>query len=528
MSVESAQAVTPVPVDAEREMARRFASAHQAADAVLFEGYVLYPYRASSAKNRLRWQFGVLMAPRHAEELAERSGLSTECLFEPRAGSELLVELRFLRVQRRVVQCGPESGPFRDVESIDLDDRVLCPWDEGVEERVSLSVPVDRLLGDGHTVAFERPAHTRDELVRGRSGEVLGRIVRTCTRLTGVIELSAAQVPVPYRTLRLRAQARNTTEPAEADAGPVLDRDAALADALVSAHLVLGLTAGSFLSPTDPPQWAKPAVAECRNDGVWPVLAGVEGRADVVLASPIILEDHPAIAPESPGAMYDLTEIDEILALRTAALTDQEKREARGTDPRAAAVVELADTLPAEMLDRLHGAIRGLREITGPTPDADVDLAAPFETAPFGTEPFETEPWTTSDGFPAALPAPTQPWWDPGADRSVDPATDHVLVDGRPVARGSRVLLRTGRRRTDAQDIFLDGRAALVEAVLHDVDGLVHIAVTLEDDPGADIQRAQGRFLYFQPDEVTVAAEADVEAEAEAPAEADVEVAERS
>jgi hypothetical protein len=137
------------------------------------------------------------------------------------------------------------------------------------------------------------------------------------------------------------------------------------------------------------------------------------------------------------------------------------------------------------MLDRLHGAIRGLREITDPGRDA--------------------EPEWPGEGFPTLTDRDgRQPWWDPGADRSVDPTTDHVLVDGRAVARGSRIRLRPGRRRTDAQDIFVEGRTASVEAVLHDVDGLVHIAVTLEDDPGADIQRAQGRFLYFQPDEVEV------------------------
>jgi hypothetical protein len=501
-------------------MDRLFAAAHKVADAVLFEGYVLYPYRASSAKNRLRWQFGVLMAPRHAAALGERSDLTAECLLEPRADAELLVELRFLRVRRRIVQAGPQTGPFRDVESLELDDKVLCPWDEGVEERVRVSVPVDRLLGDGLSFEFARPEYAQEEFVRDRSGRVLGRILRTGPALTGVIDLSTAEVPVPYRTLRLRAQARNTTQGA-ADAVAAADRDTALADSLVSAHLVLGLTGGSFLSPTDPPQWARPAVAECRNDGVWPVLAGAEGRADVVLASPIILEDHPAIAPESPGAMYDLTEIDEILALRTAALTEQEKREARGTDPRAAAVVELADTLPAELLDRLHGAIRGLREITGPEAHAAGAGAGLAAAGGAGAEvagdagdrlfaglgrswPDDEFPTMVTPGTAPApgLPAPGQPWWDPGADRSVDPATDHVLVDGRPVARGSRVLLRPGRRRTDAQDIFVDGRIALVEAVLHDVDGLVHLAVTLEDDPGADIQRAQGRFLYFQPDEV--------------------------
>jgi hypothetical protein len=78
-----------------------------------------------------------------------------------------------------------------------------------------------------------------------------------------------------------------------------------------------------------------------------------------------------------------------------------------------------------------------------------------------------------------------------------------VVVDGVPVRAGSRVVLRPGQRRTDAQDIFLHGRTALVEAVLHDVDGGVHVAVTVEGDPGAEIQREQGRFRYFQPDEIT-------------------------
>ena len=470
---------------AEAEMDRRFETARHAADAVLFEGYVLYPYRASSAKNRLRWQFGVLLDPGHAETLGERAHLRTEILAEPRSGDTLLVELRFLRVQRRTVQSGPAGGPYVDVPELELDDKVLVPWDEGVEDRVRLAVPVARLAADGFSFAFERPASAHEELVDGPDGVPFGRVQRTSSRLTGVIELSAQELPVPYRTLRLRAQVRNTTPTADADPAAT-DRDAALAEALVSAHLVLGLTAGRFLSPTDPPEWAKQAAAECRNEGVWPVLAGVGGAADAVLASPIILEDHPAIAPESPGAMYDLTEIDEILALRTAALTDREKREARGTDPRAAAVVELADSLPPEVLDRLHGAIRGLREITGEEQGPD---PVPPPIPGLGELP---EPGVEGQ----------QPWWDPGADRSVDPASDHIIAGGRRVARGSTVVLRPGRRRTDAQDIFLHGRRAFVEAVLHDVDGQVHLAVTIEGDPGADIQRAQGRFLYFQPDEV--------------------------
>jgi hypothetical protein len=99
------------------------------------------------------------------------------------------------------------------------------------------------------------------------------------------------------------------------------------------------------------------------------------------------------------------------------------------------------------------------------------------------------------------------PWWDPEADASVSPDTDSVLVAGRPVARGSRVTLRPGAgqpggRRADAQDMFLAGREALVEAVLRDVDEVAYLAVSLADDPAADMQAAHGRFLYFMPDEV--------------------------
>jgi hypothetical protein len=84
----------------------------------------------------------------------------------------------------------------------------------------------------------------------------------------------------------------------------------------------------------------------------------------------------------------------------------------------------------------------------------------------------------------------------------VSPETDHVIIDGVRVARGSRVTMRPGSRRADAQDLFLAGRTAVVEAVLHDVDGLVHVAVTPEHDPAADLQRSHGRFLYFAPDEI--------------------------
>jgi hypothetical protein len=218
-------------------------------------------------------------------------------------------------------------------------------------------------------------------------------------------------------------------------------------------------------------------VAACANSCLWPVLAGPAECTSLLLAAPVILPDHPQVAAESAGDLFDATEIDEILTLRTLALTDEEKRQARATDPRAAALIDRVEGLPPEMLDRMHGAIRYL---TGP-PDPGAGA-----------------------GPPAAAPAPEPgvPWWDPGADTSVAPETDHVVVAGVRVARGSRVRMRPGTRRADAQDLFLDGREALVEAVLYDVDGQVHVAVSPVLDPLAELQRSHGRFLYFAPDEI--------------------------
>ncbi|MFJ5547666.1 hypothetical protein [Streptomyces sp. NPDC093225] len=479
-----------------------FAHARQVADAVLFEGYVLYPYRASAAKNRLRWQFGVLVPPAWGPAHGEHSTSRTELLMEPRGTDAVLaVELRFLHALRRTVQQALPDGGFEDTAELQLPDRVLVPWDEGAEERVEFAVPVADLLGDGLLLPFARPAREETEPVHDAAGRTVGRLVRRAAPVEGAVRLRAAELDVPYRAFRLTATVENTSSWAPDGASEAADRDAALPRSLVAAHLLLGLSSGSFLSMTAPPEWARAAVAACENRHTWPVLAGAPGRSDVVLSSPIILEDHPAIAPESAGAMYDATEIDEILALRTAALTEQEKREARGTDARAAAVVDLADSLPPEVLERLHGAVRSLRDVTGDATGEDTARTPPDTGGPRRVPGEDAD--GPSDAADPDLFRPDTPWWDPAGAAPAGPPPDRVLVDGVLVGEGSRVLLRPGLRRTDAQDLFLAGRAALVESVLHDVDGVVHLAVTVEGDPGADIRREQGRFLYFQPDEVT-------------------------
>ena len=449
-----------------------FDPALRVADAVLFEGYLLYPYRASAAKNQVRWQFVVLMPPSWTEG-GEASVHQAEVLLEPERAAVLHVRVRFLHVQTKTIERADPGGGFAPVPELEVAGERLLSWDEAVATESDVAVSLAELTGDERSSRSARshrwvvpvriPAHREEEPVHDATGVVVARIVRERRPLEARLQLSAEVLPGPY-VLRVRARLENTAAP------PVDSRDEALRYALVAAHTVLAVREGEFLSLLDPPEWARPVAAACENVGVWPVLVGEESRRDVVLASPIILYDHPSIAPESPGELYDGLEIDEILSLRTMALTDEEKREARATDPRAAAIVDRVDTMPPEVLDRLHGAIRYLR-------------GAP-------EHPRVEEPEAA-------------PWWDPGADTSVSPETDAVVVSGVPVARGSRVVLRPRGRRADAQDMFLDGRTATVVAVLRSVDDEWHLAVTPEDDPeAAEVMLAHGRYLYFTPDEV--------------------------
>jgi hypothetical protein len=438
----------------------------QIADAVLYEGYILYPYRASAQKNQSRWQFGVVMAPGYAAaEESETSVTRAECVLEHTGQPSVTVLLRFLQVQRRT------SGD--------------ATWDEAVEREVEVTADAAALAGDGVTHEFT---------VAG-GGDRSEGAVRRREPLAGAITVRAAEVPGPWRAVRLQVQVSNRTG---LDVTP-RSRDAALPTALVAAHTILTVTGGDFISMTDPPEWAAPAVAECRNEGGWPVLADPDGGRKVMLSSPIILYDHPELAAESPGELYDGTEIDEILTLRTLALSDAEKAEARATDPRAAALLDRVESMDAQTMAQLHGTIRSLR----PRGPAQPDPLAAWEASTVDAGPADAG--SVYAGLVAAGPAgdaAAAPWWDPEADASVSPETDTVTIGGREVSRGSRVVLRPGARRADAQDMFLVGRLAEVQAVLHDVDDTPYLAVSLADQPDEDIRIAHGRFLYFMPDEV--------------------------
>jgi hypothetical protein len=474
-----------------------FSAAEAVADAILYEGYLLYPYRRSSVKNQVRWQFGVV-APRgwaqvHAPSYAGVAGSAeswwqqTECLVEAGQDAAVAVKVRFLQLQSRSVHEQLPGGALREVSELRAGQRLELSFDEAVPREFEFSAMLGELAAGGRRLTLNIPGGQDSEPVRGEHGSPAGAVVRSRWPVTAEVTVTAARLAAPAPLYRLRLRIEN----AAGTAGPRSTRDEALRYSLIAAHSLVAVDGGAFLSLLDPPSWALHAAQECSNVHTFPVLAGAPGERSLILSAPIILPDHPRVAPESPGDLHDATEIDEILTLRTLALTDAEKSEARATDPRAAAIVDRVDSMPAEVMARLHGAVRSLRP--GPAARHDSADAAGHSAAGRGDAHMHD---------PGSAMRPDVPWWDPGADSSVSPSTDSITVAGQRLARGSRVRLRPRLRGADPQDMFLAGRPARVEAVLTDVDGSRQLAVTLDDDPAAELNVWYGRYRYFAPDEV--------------------------
>jgi hydrogenase maturation protease len=337
------------------------------ASALLYEGYLLYPYRAS-VKNRQRWTFGGLYPPAYcaAQKGTDPSAMQTQCLVRGGPGTLLTVSFRFLQlVERRVgelqapLDCWPENGelpPYRSVESLRVGDQVISTWQEAIEREIPLGeIDLDDLVTRSRWVEFDfTPGYTL-EPVPGPRRTFVGIVEREQCRIDGGADLAAESVGDGFYRLTVRIENRTQYDAATGD------RDRALAHALVSTHTILGVENGDFVSLLDPPEQLRGLAAACTNLGTWPVLVGAPGQTDTMLSSPIILYDYPEIAPESPGDLFDATEIDEILTLLILTLTDLEKQAVSALDGRGRALLERTEALAREQLLGLHGTLRGLQ-----------------------------------------------------------------------------------------------------------------------------------------------------------------------
>jgi hypothetical protein len=356
----------------------RVETIERVAEALLYEGYLLYPYRASSVKNRQRWTFGVLYPEAWCREKknGDASSMQTQCLVRG-AATRVEVRVRFLEI---------------------------APSEEATRRDVVL------------------PAASIAEIARGRLETPFA-----FGELGGSVELRAESLSSDLHRLTVRV--RNTTPWSGGG------REAVLTRALAAAHTIVTVTGGELVSLVEPPDELRAAASACENVGTWPALVGEPGAKDAILSSPIIVYDYPTIAPESPGDLFDATEIDEILSLRILTLTDEEKAAVRAGDARARALLDRTEALTQDELLKLHGTLRGGLRV------------------------------------------------------------------------GARVRIKP-RARADVFDIVLEGKTATVESVEHDMEGRVHVAVAIDDDPGRDLglDRQVGHRFFFGADEVEVLA----------------------
>ena len=469
-----------------------FAPALSVANAVLYEGYLLYPYTASAPKNRIRWQFGVVVPRAYlSENTGETAEQQTEVLVEADDGAtaSVTVRLRFLQVEARRVEAARGEG-FEPVESLKAGGTTYLSFDEAFERE--LTACFEAMPGAERVVPIAIDGGITEELLRDDAGAVVGRIERERWPLTGTLALRADVVPGADALRKLRVRVEN-------ESGVVAgERSGALRTALVSTHVLLAAQGGRFVSVLDPIPAAAEATKTLKNKHVFPVLVGDsavdEQRAALMLSSPIILYDFPAVAPQTDSDAFDATEVDELLTLSVLSLPDAERDEARATDPRARAIIERAENFSMQDLARVHAG--ALYRVGAPPPlnEAVVDsdpfpANEPFPARnPFGGfDPFSTgrDPFAAADPF-AALDVP---------------AIDCVFVNGIKVSKGSSVRLHP-KRRADAWDMFLRDKVATVRAIHQDVEDVLYVAVTVDEDPASDLHDWYGRSFFFYPDEV--------------------------
>jgi hypothetical protein len=330
--------------------------AQKVADSVLYEGYMLYPYRSSAIKNRQRWTFGILYPPAYAEVIGgtERSGLHSECLVQGGADAAIQIELCFLHLNARQV-FQQTNGVFEPVQSLSIGGQLAQSCDGVRRNFVVFEFP---LSAKGRQFEFGCAETNNEELLCDSAGKVVGKVCWVQKDVHGTLAARTQEIRPDLRRLSIDVE-NQTRLPGDAS-----DRTTVLLRSLLSTQLMLSAQGAQFISLLDPPDDLKQAAAGCRNIGNLPVLVGSPGDREMMLCSPILLYDYPQVAPESVGDFYDATEIDEVLTLRVMTLADDEKSELRQGSENVRELLERTEATAREQLMRTHGAVRELRQVT--------------------------------------------------------------------------------------------------------------------------------------------------------------------
>ncbi len=373
----------------------------QLLDSLLYEGYALYPYTPGATKNATPTPFGIVYPPAYAATLPSTfDHLELRCALQAPADAVLRADVRFL------VPGGPRH--------------------QAAPRRIELAGVMLGALANG------TPA-VKEARVQGEAG----------APLVVTLRLSARALEDQCFEVSFRVENRTVVSSG-------LDRAGALNRSLISTHPLLRVLGGRFVSPLDGPSGSVNTV---------PVLASPSD--DALLGAAIVLPDHPQIAPESRGGLFDSTEIEEALLLHVHALSDAEREEIGAQDQTVRDMIARASTATPEDIMALHGRVT-LRD------------------------PETNEP-------------PAEP---PGL---IDPRAgeQEAEIDGVTFRQGGKVLIKPGPD-ADLHARMLSGRTATIERIFTDYDGKVHLGVTIDGDPGQDLMRDTGRYLFFFAPEVEV------------------------
>ncbi|HSU85483.1 MAG TPA: hypothetical protein VLI42_02000 [Chthoniobacterales bacterium] len=437
----------------------------QIVNAVLYEGYILYPYRPSSKKNQIaRFTFGRVYPQDYsvAQEGKEPCVMQTEFLVRDESKDAVAnISVRFLhplardvgRLPEPMAEWEPGAEPrFEIVPRLEVDGKLYQTWQEAVEREVTLT-PAALQTAGSREHSFSFPASREVESIQNAEGLIVGAVVRRVEAIGGSVEVKLEIIEPD--AVRIRVRILNQT-PVPNESLEIQEAIALRTFALT--HTILQVGGGECISLLDPPGQYLEVAKACQQIGAWPVLVGDEnkGERDVMLSSPIILYDYPKIAPESPGELFDGAEIDEILTLRIQTMTDAEKMEMRGVDEQARRILERTETLTQADLLKMHGVMRA------------------------------TAAQQTNEEF-----------FNPSKQVA------EVTVAGTTFKAGDRVRIRP-KKRADVMDIALNGKIAIIESVMQDVEDQAHFALVLEDDPGRDLgmMRQPGHRFFFGTDEV--------------------------
>ncbi len=394
--------------------------------------------------------------------------MQTECLVRGDTHTVIHIKVRFLHLVNRQVGELAEPAAALDlaappeymlVDRLEVGKRLLLPWQEAMERQHETSaVTLPSLVSSALDEMFYFPGCRQLEPVRKTDlGPIFAVVIRDQEPVAGSIAVNC--MPVASGLFKLRVQVENRTDLRQPS---TCSRDAALLRTLASTHTILWADGGEFVSLIDPPAELHDAASACQNHGTWPVLVGEPGENDTMLSAPIILYDYPQVAPESPGDLFDGTEIDEILTLRILTLTDREKQAAAALDDRVRALLDRTGALDCDQLLSLHGTVRGSASGTG------------RRSAMTDWNPFEEKPKLES-----------------------------VEKDGVAIRPGDRVRLWP-LGRADILDLALEGKTAVIAAIEQDLEDRTYLAVVLEDDPGRDLGelREIGHRFFFGVEEV--------------------------